>query len=132
LLASPADDFGLEGRVPEHDHGRAGRHRHLADQLGRQLGLLAVLGLAAGAVALGVVAAAARDAQAAGGQQQAHDEAVATGARVPLLLAVAFLGPGPVVGAAEGVLGVVPLLADVGLVDQEEPEAVAAAFLLQE
>src|SRR5581483_8448583 len=103
-----------------------------ADQRGRPFDLRAVGELLGLAIALGVVSAAARDAQAGGRQQQPADETVAGPLGVLLGLAVALLGSLAVVGSAEGVLGLLALLADVGLVEEEGPGAGATRLLTQQ
>ncbi len=132
LAAGLAQGLGLEGRVPQHDHLGPGRHGQGAQQLGGQLDPRAVGEASALAAGPGVETAAAADAQAAGRPQQPADEAVATALGLLLLLAVALLGPGPDVGAAEGVLGVLARLAHVRLVQKEVPGAVTAGFDLQQ
>jgi hypothetical protein len=132
LLAGGADGAGLEGGVAQDHHGGALGDDQRLDQLGRQFGLLAVGALLADAVAFGVITAATRDAQARGGQQQAQDEAMARTLGVLLVLALALLGATTGVGAAEGVLGLLALLADVSLIEDEDPGAVAAGLLLQQ
>src|SRR6266542_4393613 len=49
-----------------------------------------------------------------------------------LVFALALLGAWAVVGAAEGVLGLLALLADVGLVEDKDPGAAVARFVVQE
>jgi hypothetical protein len=67
---------------------------------------------------LGVVAAAAGNTQTRGCQQQADDEAVtaAAGDLAPVVPA-ALLGPACAVATVEGVLGLLSLLTDIGLVE---------------
>src|SRR5262249_60680896 len=80
----------------------------------------------------GVGGRGAGDAEARGGQQEAEDEAVAGPPGVLFVLAVALPGAAAVVGPAEGVLGLLALLADVGLVEDERPGAPAARLLAQQ
>src|SRR5262249_19786843 len=73
-------------------------------------------------VVFGVKAGRERDADAAGGDQQPHDEARGRPPRRLLLLAVALAGPLAVVAATEGVLATSALAATEGLVDVEDEE----------
>src|SRR5581483_249577 len=91
-----------------------------------------MVGLALGlAVGLGVVAAAAGQAEPGGGQQQPHDEAVVEALGALLVLALALLLALTDVGPAEGVLGLVALLRAVGLVQKEQPGAAAVGLSLE-
>src|SRR5262249_56057312 len=81
-------------RIAQQHHLRPVGHAHLLDHLRRPFGLLVVFPAAPGAVLLGVVALEDGQTQAAGGQQQTHEEAVTIALGLLLALLALVLGVG--------------------------------------
>src|SRR5207249_12180096 len=79
------------------------------------------------------VTAAAGESQARRRQQQSHDEAVAGALdTLALLIASALFRPAFAVAGAESVFGLQSLLAAVGLIENENPAAVALGLGLKQ